>query len=198
MQARIERKGMEGTARVHAVKGTQLGFTQPVALAPPLAKRMDRPRAWNWVRAPAPATVTRWSRCLRIRPPPCRQTTLVACFCCRDTQVGDVMVLVALRRSFYDPTMIEAIAFDTHRFVKRLTESGFTERQAETLAEEHVVLLNANLATKADIAEIKAGTEALRQETKAAIEAVKTDLLKWLFGALVAQGGLIVALVKLL
>ena len=101
--------------------------------------------------------------------------------------------------------MTEAIAFDTHRFVKRLTESGFTERQAETLAEEHVALLNANLATKTDVAEIKAdiarveaGMETLRQETRAAIEAVKADLLKWLFGALIAQGGLIVALVKLL
>ncbi|MDE0033912.1 MAG: DUF1640 domain-containing protein [Deltaproteobacteria bacterium] len=83
--------------------------------------------------------------------------------------------------------MAEAIAFDTHRFVKRLTESGFTEKQAETLAEEHVALLNANLATKGDIAEVNAQ-----------IEAVKADLLKWLFGALIAQGGLIVALVKLL
>ena len=83
--------------------------------------------------------------------------------------------------------MAEAIAFDTHRFIKRLTESGFTEKQAETLAEEHVALVNANLATKADIAEVKAQ-----------IEAVKADLLKWLFGALIAQGGLIVALVKLL
>ena len=105
--------------------------------------------------------------------------------------------------------MNEAIAFDTHRFVKRLTESGFTEKQAETLAEEHVALLNANLATKADIARIEAGVDALRQETRAdieslrqetraAIETVKVDLLKWLFGALIAQGGLIVALVKLL
>ena len=101
--------------------------------------------------------------------------------------------------------MAEAIAFDTHRFVKRLTESGFTEKQAETLAEEHVALLNANLATKADIARIEAdivrveaGIDALRQETKADIAAVKADLVKWLFGALIAQGGLIVALVKLL
>ncbi len=123
--------------------------------------------------------------------------------------------------------MAEAIAFDTHRFVKRLTESGFTEKQAETLAEEHVALLNANLATKADIAKVEAriealrhetqagidalrqetkvniakveaGIEALRHETKAGIEAVKVDLLKWMFGALIAQGGLIVALVRLL
>ena len=127
--------------------------------------------------------------------------------------------------------MSQAIAFDTHRFVKHLTESGFTEKQAETLAEEQVALLNTNLATKADIETIKAdiealrlgtkadiealrletkadiealrlGTkadiEALRLGTKADIEAVKADLLKWMFGALIAQGGLIVALVKLL
>ena len=112
--------------------------------------------------------------------------------------------------------MTAAIAFDTHRFVKRLTESGLTEKQAETLAEEHVALLNANLATKADIAavtadiakvgagiealrqETTASIEALRQETRASIEAVKADLLKWLFGAPIAQGGLIVTLVKLL
>ena len=83
--------------------------------------------------------------------------------------------------------MTEAIAFDSHRFVKRLTECGFTEQQAETLAEEHVDLLNSNLATKADIASVNAS-----------IEAVKADLLKWMFGALIAQGGLVVALVKLL
>ena len=119
--------------------------------------------------------------------------------------------------------MTEAIAFDTHRFVKRLTENGFTERQAETLADEHVALLNANLATKADIAavqadiaavqaeiealrlatkadiaKVEASVETLRQETRAGIEAVKADLLKWMFGAMIAQGGLIVALVKLL
>ena len=47
--------------------------------------------------------------------------------------------------------MTEPIAFDTHRFVKRLTQKGFTEMQAEALAEEQVALLNANLATKADM-----------------------------------------------
>ena len=127
--------------------------------------------------------------------------------------------------------MSEAIAFDTHRFVKHLTASGFTEQQAEALASEQVNLLNSNLATKADIEsvkadidslrqeikaeidslrqETKAGIDSLRQETKASIaslrqetkadiESVKADLLKWMFGAMIAQGGLIVALVKLL
>ncbi len=84
--------------------------------------------------------------------------------------------------------MSEAIALDTHRFVKRLTDCGFTE----TLADEHVALLNANLATKADIAKIEAriakaeaGMDALRQETRAAIETAKSDLMKWLIVALV-------------
>ena len=116
--------------------------------------------------------------------------------------------------------MSEAIAFDTHRFVKRLTDCGFTEKQAETLADEYVSLLNGNLATKTDIEALrqatkadikalrlatKADIEALRQETQisiakveARIESSKSDLLRWLFGALIAQGGLIVALVKLL
>ncbi len=105
--------------------------------------------------------------------------------------------------------MSEALAFDTHRFVKHLTENGFTEKQAEALAIEQIKLLDGNLATKADIALIQrniealrqeTGTsiEALRQETRANVEALKSDLLKWLFGALIAQSGLIVALVKLL
>ena len=101
--------------------------------------------------------------------------------------------------------MSDAIAFDTYKFVKHLTEKGFTEEQAEALADEQVNLLNSNLATKADIVivqrdieTLRQGTEALRQETKANMEALKVDLLKWIFGALIAQGGLIVALVKLL
>ncbi len=116
--------------------------------------------------------------------------------------------------------MSEALAFDTHRFVKHLTESGFTEKQAEALAAQQVKLLDGNLATRTDITgiqrdiealrqetrtsiealrqETRANIEALRQETRANIEALKSDLLKWLFGALIAQSGLIVALVKLL
>ena len=130
--------------------------------------------------------------------------------------------------------MSEAIAFDTHRFVKHLTENGFTEQQAEVLADEQVQLLNTNLATQADVAAIQrdiAGVqreievlrqetkanieglrqetqanlatvrqeiEVLRQETKASLAGVQSDLLKWMVGALIAQGGVIVTLLKLL
>ena len=112
--------------------------------------------------------------------------------------------------------MNEAIAFDTHRFVKNLTESGFTEQQAEALAKEQVQLLNSNLATKVDILAIKAdieavkaevekvkagvetvkaGVETVKAELEAKIEASKVDLLKWMVTAMIAQGTLIVTLV---
>ena len=92
----------------------------------------------------------------------------------------------------------EAIQFDTHKFVKHLTENGFTERQAEALAEEQVNLLNSNLATKADILALKADIEKLRQETKADMANLRAELVKWVYGAMIAQVILIVALVKLL
>lgn len=76
--------------------------------------------------------------------------------------------------------MSEAIAFDTHRFIKHLTKNGFTEQQAEALANEQVTLLNSNLATKAEIAAIHGEIEAMRLETKAEIEkfrlATKTEI----------------------
>ena len=111
----------------------------------------------------------------------------------------------------------EAINFDTHKFVKHLTENGFTEQQAEVLAEEQVNLLNSNLATKADIETLRQETklsiaglkndietlrlatqadiETLREKTRADVESIKSDLLKWIMRMMIAQGGVIVALV---
>ncbi len=84
--------------------------------------------------------------------------------------------------------MSEAMAFDTRRYVKRLTESGFTEEQAEALADGQVALLNGNFVTKAEIADVRTG-----------IAAVKADIFKWMIGlAFFAQAGVVVALIKLL
>jgi len=97
--------------------------------------------------------------------------------------------------------MNEAIAFDTHRFVENLTESGFTEQQTEALAKEQVQRLNSNLATKVDLqavkAELQAKNETVRAELGAKIQASKVDLIKWIVMAMIAQSTLIVALVKL-
>ncbi len=105
--------------------------------------------------------------------------------------------------------MTDAIVFDSHRFVRNLTASGFTERQAEALANEQVQLLNANLATKADLAAVRSDLAAVRSYLEAKITGVqadlqvkianvKSDLLKWMFAAFVAQGGVIATLITLL
>ena len=74
---------------------------------------------------------------------------------------------------------MSTVAFDTHRFVKHLTESGFTEQQAEALAEEQTDLLNGNLATKTDIALVKADIVQAKYET-----------IKWTIGIVLAVAAL--------
>ena len=106
--------------------------------------------------------------------------------------------------------MSEAIAFDTHRFVKRLTDNGFTEAQAEALADEQVNLLNSNLATKQDLLKLEAATKQdllkleaatkqdlaeLKGDLERQLAELKSDLLKWMVGAMIAQTGVIVGLV---
>ena len=53
------------------------------------------------------------------------------------------------------------LAIDTHRFVKQLMESGFTEAQAETLADAQMQLLAGRMATKDDIQELHSRIDAL-------------------------------------
>ncbi|MGH8651043.1 MAG: hypothetical protein ACREYE_02175, partial [Gammaproteobacteria bacterium] len=50
---------------------------------------------------------------------------------------------------------MNAIAFDTLKFAKRLKEAGFTEQQAEALATAEAEFVQENLATKQDILELK-------------------------------------------
>lgn len=46
------------------------------------------------------------------------------------------------------------IPFDTHRFVKRLTDEGMPAGQAEALADEQISLLSSHLVTKQDISHL--------------------------------------------
>ena len=94
----------------------------------------------------------------------------------------------------HSPTLI----LDTHAAVHELVSAGMPERQAETVVRQQARLLEQNLATKADLATIKADIEALRQETKALIETAKVDLIKWIFGLNIATMSLLVAAIKLL
>ena len=112
------------------------------------------------------------------------------------------------------------VAFDTHSFVKRLTKAGMPEQQAEVLASEQSRLIENELATKQDIAEVKRDIEQLRLATKQDIEELrsttkrdmkeletslkrdiaesKVDILKWVSGALLGQTAILAALIKLL
>lgn len=54
----------------------------------------------------------------------------------------------------------------THAFIKRLTAAGMPVEQAEILAEEHARMLGERLATKHDIALLRADMVAMEQRIK--------------------------------
>jgi hypothetical protein len=99
-----------------------------------------------------------------------------------------------------------AVAFDTHAYIKKLKEAGFTEPQAEAQAEALTAALGQfksdmhldELATKRDLKELELTLESRLADVRRDIEAMKAELLKWIIGLLLAQTGLIAALVKLL
>ena len=50
---------------------------------------------------------------------------------------------------------MSTISFDTHTFVKRLTQAGMPEAQAEVLADSQAKLIDEKLATKHDLKELE-------------------------------------------
>ncbi|MGH8511599.1 MAG: hypothetical protein ACREU8_09530 [Gammaproteobacteria bacterium] len=71
---------------------------------------------------------------------------------------------------------MSAIAFDTLKFAKRLKEAGFTEQQAEALADAEAELIEQNLATKRDIAEIKRDIKELEVTLRKEIKQLEVTL----------------------
>ncbi len=61
---------------------------------------------------------------------------------------------------------MSAIAFDTLKFAKRLKEAGFTEQQAEALADAEAEFIEQNLATKRDIADLKRDIADVKRDIK--------------------------------
>ncbi|MBY0455157.1 MAG: CCDC90 family protein [Burkholderiaceae bacterium] len=77
---------------------------------------------------------------------------------------------------------MSSITFDTHKFVRKLQEAGFDEKQAEGLTEAmRAAIDESELATRRDLKEME-----LRLDTR--FEALKGDmsLIKWMMGALIA------------
>ena len=102
-----------------------------------------------------------------------------------------------------------SIFYDTHAAVRQLTTAGMPEPHAEAVVRGQVHLIQHNLATKADIEQIradvetsrletKADIEKLRLETKAEIVTAKHDLVKWIVTMNLTTAAVIVAVIKLI
>jgi len=66
-----------------------------------------------------------------------------------------------------------AIAFDTLKFAKRLKEGGFTDQQAETLAQAEAEFIEQSLASKRDVKELEV---ALKRDVKELEVTLKRDI----------------------
>lgn len=93
---------------------------------------------------------------------------------------------------------MSAVAFDTLKFAKRLKEAGFTEQQAEALASAQVDLIEATLATKADILGLKRDIKELEGKLHQELKALEYRLTIRLGGMIAFAIGAVAALVKLL
>ena len=75
---------------------------------------------------------------------------------------------------------MSALAFDTHKAVTALKQAGFEETQAEAVVNTMGAALGGNVATKADLTEVRAALEADMTAMKAALEtdiaAVKAEI----------------------
>ena len=73
---------------------------------------------------------------------------------------------------------MEITAFDTHDFVKRLTEVGMPEAQAEILAEEQSRLIKERLATKQDLKAMEVAIMELKRDIKELEDRLKRDMME--------------------
>ncbi len=90
---------------------------------------------------------------------------------------------------------MSTLAFDTHAFVKELTQAGMPEAQAEVLARSQATLIDEKLATKQDLRDLE---ERLRRDMKELELRLKHDLTLRLGSMMVVAVGVVAALVKLL
>ena len=87
-----------------------------------------------------------------------------------------------------------AIAFDTYKAVKALKKAGFEEVQAEAVVATVGEAMGENVATKADIAEIRVEIAGLRADVAGDFKVLYRHL--WVMAASIV--GVTVALVKLI
>lgn len=114
--------------------------------------------------------------------------------------------------------MSNVVPFDTLAMALALRdEAGFDQKQAEGTARVLSRMLVADLVTKADLAaetgkldtsirEVNTRLEAsireleirMNAKVEATVATAKADIIKWLFGTIAAQTGLLLAAIKLI
>ena len=99
-----------------------------------------------------------------------------------------------------------APSFDTLAVLERLKSADLSEAAAKEIAEVLKDVTETNLVTKLDLDlalertknDLYIALERTKTDLYVALERTKTDLVKWVAGLMVAQAGVIVALIKLL
>ena len=91
--------------------------------------------------------------------------------------------------------MGQAIQIDTPAYIRKLTEAGADERLAEAIAWCFNAIDTSQLATKTGLATLKIE---LMAEIRASSAELKSDILRWMFGAMAVQTALLVALLRVL
>lgn len=101
---------------------------------------------------------------------------------------------------------MNALAFDTLRFAKRMQEAGLPQAQAEALSEALAEAVRDSVATRADVeesaaavrADLSAALSKAVGELRVEIRDAQVTLIKWLVPLMIGQAAVTAALVRLL
>ena len=118
----------------------------------------------------------------------------------------------------YQAVMKDTLIFDSHGYVKRMTDGGFNEQQAETLAAEQGDLLS-KLASRQDMETVKDDLEmvkndldevkknmvtkddlknfATKQDVEVSMQKLKVEMIKWMTWYFLSGLAVMVAVLKL-
>ena len=130
--------------------------------------------------------------------------------------------LIGATAGHYQAVVKDTLIFDSHGYVKRMTDGGFNEQQAETLAAEQGDLLS-NLATRQDIETVRQDIKAVRdnleeikknmaieddlknildniatkQDVEVSAQKLKVEMIKWMTWYFLSGLAVMVAVLKL-
>jgi phosphoribosyl-ATP pyrophosphohydrolase len=101
-----------------------------------------------------------------------------------------------------------AVAFDTHKYIKSLEDAGVPLQQAEAQAKVLAEAIEVTLASKQDLQniknELKSDIADLKSELKSDMAGLKVEIansksimIMWLVGAMIAQTGIIITILKM-